>query len=146
MSSIQGQVGATQFLNRTYLDVIANKLKDEAELSVIDAMYSNVLAGNILPFTIDSTACADEECMARRFLDKIEDCAQNIFNNTKIWPNVVIVGSDALKLLRRGEVKLINNYENGTGIPSSVSRNYLGVMDDRYGLLYDPSLSGAILS
>lgn len=146
ISSVQGQSGATQFLNRTYLDVIANKLRDEAEFAVIDAMYNAVLPAHTLPFTIDSTACADEECMARRFLDKIEEAAQSVYDVRQIWPNVIIVGSDALKLIRRGDVKIINNYQNGTGIPSSVARNYLGVLDDRYGLLYDPALSGALLT
>jgi len=52
-----------------------------------------------------------------------------------------------LKLIRRGDTKIINNYQSGTGIPSSVARNYLGVLDDRYGLLYDPDLeSGALLT
>ena len=59
---------------------------------------------------------------------------------------VVIVGSDAIRLLRKSDRKIINNYEKGNGIPSSVSRNYLGVLDDRYGILYDPELSGALIT
>jgi hypothetical protein len=49
-------------------------------------------------------------------------------------------------MIRRGDTKIINNNVAGTGIPSSVARNYLGVLDDRYGLLYDPELTGALLT
>lgn len=146
LSSIKGQTGAKQFLDRTYLDVVANKLRDEAEFAVVDAMYSNVTAEHIFVFANDTTVCDEEECQARRFLDMIEEAAQSVYDKRKIWPNVVIVGSDALKLLRRGDTKIINGNVKGTGIPSSVARNYLGVMDDRYGLLYDPELSGALLT
>lgn len=146
LSSIQGQAGARQFLDRTYLDVIANKLRDEAEFAVVDSMYSAVLPAHTFTFTNDTTICEEEECQARRFLDKIEEAAQSVYDRRKIWPNVVIVGSDALKLIRRGDTKIINNYQNGTGIPSSVARNYLGVLDDRYGLLYDPELTGALIT
>lgn len=146
LSSIQGQAGARQFLDRTYLDVIANKLRDEAEFAVVDSMYSAVLPAHTFTFTNDTTVCEEEECQARRFLDKIEEAAQSVYDRRKIWPNVVIVGSDALKLIRRGDTKIINNYQNGTGIPSSVARNYLGVLDDRYGLLYDPELTGALIT
>lgn len=146
LSSIKGQTGAKQFLDRTYLDVVANKLRDEAEFAVVDAIYTNVQPAHIFTFSIDTTVCEEEECLARRFLDLIEEAAQSIYDIRKIWPNVVIVGSDALKLLRRGDTKIINGVQKGTGIPSSVARNYLGVMDDRYGLLYDPELSGALLT
>jgi hypothetical protein len=146
LSSIKGQSGAKQFLDRTYLDVIANKLRDEAEFAVIDAIYTSCLPEHTFVFANDTTVCEEEECQARRFLDKIEEAGQSVYDTHKIWPNVVIVGSEALKMLRRGDVKIINNYENGTGIPSSVARNYLGVMDDRYGLLYDPELDGALLT
>lgn len=147
LSSIKGQNGAKQFLDRTYLDVVANKLRDEAEFAVIDAIYTNVLPAHTFVFSYtDSTQCLDEECQARRFLDIIEEAAQSVYDKRKIWPNVVIVGSDALRLLRRGDHKIINGSIPGTGIPSSVARNYLGVLDDRYGLLYDPELSGALLT
>lgn len=147
LSSIKGQTGAKQFLDRTYLDVVANKLRDEAEFAVVDAIYTNVLPAHTFVFsTSDSTDCVDNECAARRFLDLIEEAAQSIYDKRKIWPNVVIVGSDALKMLRRGDTKIINGTVSGTGIPSSVARNYLGVLDDRYGLLYDPELSGALLT
>lgn len=147
LSSIKGQTGAKQFLDRTYLDVVANKLRDEAEFAVVDAIYTAVLPAHVFPFSAsDTTNCDDEECAARRFLDLIEEAAQSVYDKRKIWPNVVIVGSDALKLLRRGDTKIINGYSNGHGIPSSVARNYLGVLDDRYGLLYDPELSGALLT
>lgn len=146
LSSIKGQSGAKQFLDRTYLEVIANKLRDEAEFAVVDAIYTNVQGAHTFPFTMDTTVCEEEECQARRFLDLIEEAAQSVYDKRKIWPNVVIVGSDALKLLRRGDTKIINGNVKGTGIPSSVARNYLGVLDDRYGLLYDPELSGCLLT
>ena len=146
LSSIKGQTGAKQFLDRTYLDVVANKLRDEAEFAVVDAIYTNVQPENILAFSMDTTGCEEEECQARRFLDMVEEAAQGVYDKRKIWPNVVIVGSDALKLLRRGDTKIINGTVKGTGIPSSVARNYLGVLDDRYGLLYDPELSGCLLT
>jgi len=146
LSSIKGQSGAKQFLDRTYLDVIASKLRDEAEFAVVDAIYTNVQPAHTFVFSVDTTDCIEQECQARRFLDLIEEAAQSVYDLRKIWPNVVIVGSDALKLLRRGDTKIINGTMKGTGIPSSVARNYLGVMDDRYGLLYDPELSGALLT
>jgi len=41
---------------------------------------------------------------------------------------------------------MVNKVDKQTGIPSSVARNYLGVMDDRYGIIYDPELTGALLT
>lgn len=146
LSSIKGQSSAKQFLDRTYLDVISNKLRDEAEFAVVDAMYSAVLPANIHTFSMDTTVCEEEECRARKFIDTIEEACQDVYDVRKVWPNVIIVGSDAIKILRRGDVKIINKQMKGTGIPSSVARNYLGVMDDRYGLIYDPELSGALIT
>ena len=84
MASINGQAGAKNFLDRTYLEVIANKLRDEAEFAVVDAMYSAVLPAHTLSFSNDSSACLEDECMARRFLDKIEDAAQTVYDKRKI--------------------------------------------------------------
>ena len=146
LSSIKGQNAATQFLDKAYLDVIANKLRDEAEFAVMDALYTACQPGHIIPFHADATECLEVECQARRLLDAIEDVAQLIYDTYKIWPNVVVLGSDALKILRRGDVKIINNYQKGTGIPSSVSRLYLGILEERYNTLYDPELSGVLLT
>ena len=146
LSSIKGQNAATQFLDKAYLDVIAGKLRDEAEFAVMDALYSACQPTHILPFHADATECEEVECQARRLLDAIEDVAQTIYDTYKVWPNVVVLGSDALKILRRGDTKIINNYNKGTGIPSSVSRIYLGVMEERYNTLYDPELSGVLLT
>jgi len=146
LSSIKGQNNAKQFLDRTYLDVISNKLRDEAEFAVVDAMYSAVQPANIHTFSVDTTECLELECQSRNFIEKIEAACQDIYDVRKVWPNVIIVGSDAIKILRRGEVKIVNKTINGTGIPSSVARNYLGVMDDRYGIVYDPELSGVLIT
>jgi hypothetical protein len=50
-----------------------------------------------------------------------------------------------MKIIRRGEVKIVNK-KGSDGLPSSVARNYQGVMDDRYSILYDPELSGALMT
>ena len=146
LASIKGQNSASQFLDKGYLDVIANKLRDEAEFAVMDALYTACMPQHVTVFHADATECEEVECQARRLLDAIEDTAQMIFDTYKIWPNVVVLGSDALKILRRGDVKVINNYNKGTGIPSSVSRLYLGILEDRYNCLYDPELSGILLT
>jgi len=112
----------------------------------MDALYTACMPQHVTVFHADATECEEVECQARRLLDAIEDTAQMIFDTYKIWPNVVVLGSDALKILRRGDVKVINNYNKGTGIPSSVSRLYLGILEDRYNCLYDPELSGILLT
>ena len=49
--------------------------------------------------------------------------------------------------MRRGEFKVVNKVDSvATGVPASIAKNYLGVMDDRYALLYDPDLTGALLT
>jgi hypothetical protein len=147
LASIQGQAGAKTFLDRTYLDVISNKLRDEAEFAVMDALYAAVLPQHIVPFSTDGTDCNSQDCDSRKFIEALEEAAQLVYDTHKVWPNTVVVGSDAIKILRRGDVKIVNKMDSyASGVPSSVARNYLGVMDDRYGLLYDPELSGALLT
>ena len=146
MASVKGQSEAKNFLDKTYLDVISSKLRDEAEFAVMNALYSACLPSHVLPFSLDGTDCEARDCDSRRFLDTIEEAGQLVYDTHKIWPNVCVVGSDALRIIRRGDTKIINNYEKGTAIPSSVARNYMGVMDDRYGIIYDPELTGALLT
>lgn len=146
MASVKGQTDAKNFLDKTYLDVISSKLRDEAEFAVMNALYSACLPEHIIPFANDGTDCIARDCDSRRFLDTIEEAGQLVYDRHKIWPNVCVVGSDALKIIRRGDTKIVNNYEKSTGIPSSVARNYMGVMDDRYGIIYDPELTGALLT
>ncbi len=146
MASIKGQSDAKNFLDKTYLDVISAKLRDEAEFAVMDALYSACLPAHVIPFSTDGTDCDARDCDSRKFLDSIEEAGQLVYDTHKIQPNVIVVGSDALKIIRRGEVKMVNKVDKQTGIPSSVARNYLGVMDDRYGIIYDPELTGALLT
>lgn len=51
-----------------------------------------------------------------------------------------------MKIIRRGDVKIVNKTSGDGNMPSSVARNYIGVMDDRYGIIYDPELSGALMT
>jgi len=84
LSSMKGQNNAKQFLDRTYLDVISNKLRDEAEFAVVDAMYSAVQPANIHTFSIDTTECMELECQSRNFIEKIESACQDIYDVRKV--------------------------------------------------------------
>jgi len=128
-------------------DVIANKLRDEAEYRVMNALYSAVLPQNIVPFSSDGTNCMDKDCDSRNFIEAMEEAAQGVYDIHKVWPNVIVAGPDAIKILRRGEFKVVNKVDTyATGVPASIAKNYLGVMDDRYALLYDPDLTGALIT
>lgn len=145
MASIKGQKDAKNFLDKTYLDVISGKLRDEAEFAVMDALYSACLPQHIIPFSTDGTDCDARDCDSRKFLDSIEEAGQLVYDTHKVQPNVIVVGSDAMKIIRRGDVKIVNKSDKN-GLPSSVARNYQGVMDDRYAIIYDPELSGALMT
>jgi len=64
LKSIYGEQ-AQDFLNNTYLDVIAAKLKDEMELYMIDKIANSVPATNVVAYStsmLDGTECINAKC------------------------------------------------------------------------------------
>lgn len=84
LASVKGQNDAKTFLDRTYLDVISNKLRDEAEFAVMDALYSACLPQHIVPFSSDGTDCDARDCDSRKFLDSIEEAGQMVYDTHKV--------------------------------------------------------------
>jgi hypothetical protein len=84
MASIKGQKDAKNFLDKTYLEVIASKLRDEAEFATMDALYSACLPQHIVPFSVDGTDCDARDCDARKFLDSIEEAGQRVYDTHKV--------------------------------------------------------------
>jgi len=75
--------------------------------------------------------------------EAIEEAANRVFNKTGIRPNVAIVGSQALSIMRKGGLSIVRY--NKEGLPISTARNYIGVLEDAFNLVYEPTVSGVLL-
>lgn len=141
-----GQENARKFLDQRYLQAISNKLRDEMELLILEAIDNAVYPENIFTVSkdmLDGTDCKDERCAAQRLYDAIDDAAYAILGKTGVRPNVVIVGNEAMKILRKADKNMIRYADNAA--PTSIARNYFGVLDNKYNLLYDPTIKGITL-
>lgn len=131
-----------EFLNGRQVQTIAAKLRDEAELAVIDQLWNNASVDTT--FTCQGNDCPGEECDAKQLLRAIERVAYEIYTKTGVRPNVVIIGETVRDLLTALDRPIIE-YAND-GLISGFGREILGILERKYKVVYDPAVEGVIVT
>lgn len=132
-----------EFLNNKFVSVIAQKLRDEAEYSIINEMITD--ASTKVDHTLGTDIdCESLECEAVKLYSKIDDVANTIFKRTGIKNNILIIGRKAYNILRYLDYKKYNFVMND-GLISDLARNVVGTLDKTYKVIYDPWIEDKIV-
>lgn len=132
-----------EFLNNKFVDVISQKLRDEAEWSIINELITN--AGTKEDYTVGTyTDCEGLECEAIKLYNAIDDVANGIYKKTGVKNNILIIGRQAYSILRNLDVKKYNFDMNGN-IITDLARNVIGTLDKVYKVIYDPWIEDKIV-
>lgn len=144
LQSVYGK-SAGNFVDEKLVNVVSNKVRDELELSAIARLDAAVPVDHVFQFDLDTTetGCVDIKCHAKNVYKVMLEAAYKVHTDSGIMPNWIIVGNDALLLFESAEDFKID-YDNDM-VPSGISRNYIGTLNKRFGLLYDPSMGSDIL-
>lgn len=142
MQTIQSPDEVEEFINGRYLQTIAAKLRDEAELALIDKLWNN--ASISADFTCQGGDCNTEECDAKKLLKLIEKQAYQIYAKTGLRPNVIIIGEQARDLLTSLDRRIIEYSTDG--LISGFGREVIGVIERKYKVVYDPAVQGVIIT
>lgn len=134
--------GKLDDVNDKWINAISAKLKDEVEFNIIDELSNNVSPDATFNFCSDATDCPSLECVAKKLVNAIEDVAERLYMKHGIYPNVVIIGSKARKIMNYLDNHVFIKENNAN---YSVGINILGTVVNKFTIIYDPYLNDDII-
>lgn len=137
-ASVLGKNSKAGFDNKM-LQTAYVKLRDELEMATIQRLPSVVPAGNKVTFTDPLSGgepCTEKECEYGLFFEALAEASNRVHTSTGLYPNVVMIGTKALRLIERW-IKVKPNEMWQDMIPQ---KGRMGVFAKRWMVYYDPAM------